>query len=107
MVAAKGNMALQAAEKAWTGQESNTSGAKAQRILNRFTARLKSCPDTKHEFFRTLFNADNLRSVRIERPSLEYRWHLDTLNSRLSGKVPQVAPQSEREQEVPPHVAHR
>src|ERR1700731_1978332 len=26
-----------------------SSGAKARRILNQFTARLKSCPDTKHQ----------------------------------------------------------
>jgi hypothetical protein len=43
----------QAAEKVCTGQESNTSGAKAL-MLWLFTARLKSCPDTKHEFFRSL-----------------------------------------------------
>src|ERR1700677_4318945 len=29
-------------------------GEVAQRILNRFTARLKSCPDTKHTIFRSL-----------------------------------------------------
>jgi hypothetical protein len=34
-------------------QESNTSGAEAL-ISAPFTARLKSCPDTKHEFFRSL-----------------------------------------------------
>jgi hypothetical protein len=43
----------QAAEKVCTGKESNTSGAKAL-MLWLFTARLKSCPDTKHEFFRSL-----------------------------------------------------
>jgi hypothetical protein len=36
-----------------TEKESNTSGAKAL-IAVVFKARLKSCPDTKHEFFRTL-----------------------------------------------------
>jgi len=40
---------LQPAERACTRQESNTSGAKAL-IRPFFTARLKSCPDTKHEF---------------------------------------------------------
>jgi hypothetical protein len=39
----------QAAEKVCTGRESNTSGAKAL-IAVAFTARLKSCPDTRHEF---------------------------------------------------------
>jgi hypothetical protein len=42
--------ALQTAEKVCSGQESNTSGAKAQGIFNQFTARLKSCPDTKLSF---------------------------------------------------------
>src|SRR5450755_4331426 len=40
----------QAAETFGTGQERRTSGAKARRILNQFTARLKSCPDTKASF---------------------------------------------------------
>jgi hypothetical protein len=40
-------------ENLCTAQESNTSGAKAL-MLWLFTARLKSCPDTKHEFFRSL-----------------------------------------------------
>jgi hypothetical protein len=43
----------QLAEKVWTGRESNTSGAKAL-IVAFCTARLKPCPDTKHEFFRKL-----------------------------------------------------
>jgi hypothetical protein len=42
--------ALEAAEKFGTGQERRTSGAKARRIFNQFTARLKSCPDTKPSF---------------------------------------------------------
>jgi hypothetical protein len=45
--------AQEAAEKVCAVQESNTSGAKAL-IFAPFTARLKSCPDTKHEFFRSL-----------------------------------------------------
>jgi hypothetical protein len=40
-------------KKCCTGQESKTSGAKAL-IRPLFTARLKSCPDTKHEFFHGL-----------------------------------------------------
>ena len=36
------------------GKKSNTSGAKAQFSFSQFTARLKSCPDTKHAFFRSL-----------------------------------------------------
>ena len=48
-----GKSALEAEEKFCTGRESNSAGAKAGRITP-FTARLKSCPDTKHEFFRSL-----------------------------------------------------
>jgi hypothetical protein len=44
---------LQAPENPTRGKKSNTSGAKAL-IAVAFTARLKSCPDTKHEFFRSL-----------------------------------------------------
>jgi hypothetical protein len=43
-----------AAEKVCTGSKGNSPGAKAQPILNHVTARLKSCPDTKQEFFRSL-----------------------------------------------------
>ena len=43
----------EAAEKLCTGQESKTSGAKAL-MGGVGTARLKPCPDTKHEFFRNL-----------------------------------------------------
>jgi hypothetical protein len=39
--------AKEAVEKVDVGAEKRTSGAKARHIVNRFTARLKSCPDTK------------------------------------------------------------
>jgi hypothetical protein len=42
--------ASQAAEKVCIGRKSDTSGAKAQRIISQFTARLKSRPDTKQSF---------------------------------------------------------
>jgi hypothetical protein len=35
------------------GQGKDGQGLKARHILNRFTARLKSCPDTKQSIFRT------------------------------------------------------
>jgi hypothetical protein len=40
-------------KKSAPGRKANTSGTKAL-IFAPFTARLKSCPDTKHEFFRSL-----------------------------------------------------
>jgi len=40
-----------AAEKRGSGQERRTSGAKAPTYSQSFTARLKSCPDTKPSFF--------------------------------------------------------
>ncbi len=36
------------------GPAGSHADSKGQRILNRFTSRLKSCPDTKREFFRSL-----------------------------------------------------
>ena len=46
--------AKQAAEKPTIGQERRTSGPKGRRIFSHCAARLKSCPDTKHVFFRNL-----------------------------------------------------
>jgi hypothetical protein len=45
----------EAAEKP-VEQKSNTSGAKSPSYSQSFTARLKPCPDTKQEFFRSLKN---------------------------------------------------
>jgi hypothetical protein len=43
----------EASEKVCTGQKNKTSGAKAL-IVVVFYGPTKSCPDTKHEYFRSL-----------------------------------------------------
>src|SRR6202012_4537139 len=55
--------ALAGCVKFVTEQETRTSGAKAQLILNRFTARLKSCPDTKPNLCEATLGGGFLRST--------------------------------------------
>jgi hypothetical protein len=60
--AVPGVPALAGCGKFVTGQETRTSGAKAQLILNRFTARLKSCPDTKPSLWEATLGGGFSRS---------------------------------------------
>ena len=77
---------LQAEEKVVVEVEKRTSGAKARRIFS-LTARLKSCPDTKQSFFRSLFSpGERLLPLRLQIPPVGRDDKVRVVVARSSGQ---------------------